>query len=103
MEKKYKSIKSIPIRVEMSQVQHTSKNVLTVEHLSTQIEEAKKGKARVDSKYVNYQNDAGHLFDYKFDYISFLQNMEHIIKNGKQRIEKKPEQVYKSPHRINIG
>lgn len=98
--KKYKSLKSVPIRVEMSEVKHDSKNVLTVEHLATQIEEAKKGKARVDSKYVNYNNEAGHLFEYKFDYPKFLSNMAYIIKKGKER---PVENRYKNSHQTKIS
>jgi hypothetical protein len=98
--KKYKSLKSVPIRVEMSEVKHDSKNVLTVEHLAVQIEEARKGKARVDSKYVNYNNEAGHLFDYKFDYSKFLENMSHIIKKAKSR---PPEERYKNSHETKIS
>lgn len=95
---KLKSLKSIPIRVEMSEVKHTKEHVLTVDQLSNQIEEAKKGKARVDSKYVGY-NEAGHLFDYHLDYPRFLDNMQHIIKAAKAR---KEEDRYKNSHPMII-
>jgi hypothetical protein len=97
--KKLKSLLSIPIKVEMQPVEHASNRVIPVEELSNQIEEARKGKAKVDSKYVGY-NEAGHLFEYKFDYVKFLDNMSHIIKEAKKR----PKQNrYKSEHKIMLS
>lgn len=87
--KKYKSIINIPVRVEMQEVQHCSTNALTVEQLATQIEEARKGKARVDSKYVEYES-FGHLFDYNLDYARFLENIAHAVKHAKQRESEQP-------------
>lgn len=97
--KQFKSLLAIPVRVEMSEVQHNSNNALTVEQLAVQIEEAKKGKARVDSKYVGYDNK-GHLFDYHYDYVRFLENMKHIIKEAKDRKEQNAADLYKNPHRM---
>ena len=99
MEKKqYKSLMSIPVKVEMAPVEHKSERVLTVDELAEQIEEATKGKAKVDSKYVQYA-EAGHLFEYKFDYVRFLSNMSHIIKEAKSRPK---ENRYKNSHEMII-
>ena len=99
MEKKqYKSLLAIPVKVEMAPVEHKSERVLTVDELADQIEEATKGKAKVDSKYVQYA-DAGHLFEYKFDYVRFLQNMSHVIKEAKSRPK---ENRYKNTHEMII-
>ena len=77
---------------------------LTTEELQQQIEEARKGKAKVDSQYVGFELDErGHLFEYKYDYVRFLENISGIIKNAKQRKSEKPEEVYRSPHKIRIG
>lgn len=89
---------AIPVKVEMAPVEHKSERVLTVDELADQIEEATKGKAKVDSKYVQYA-DAGHLFEYKFDYVRFLQNMSHVIKEAKSRPK---ENRYKNTHEMII-
>jgi hypothetical protein len=96
--RRFKSILDIPVRVEMSQVEHDSRNALTVDELAVQIEEAKKGKARVDSKYVNYQ-ERGHLFEYQIDYPKFLDNMTHIIKEAQSRPK---DDRYKNSHQMII-
>lgn len=96
--KRLRSILDIPVRVEMSQVQHDSLNALTVDELAIQIEEAKKGKARVDSKYVNYQ-ERGHLFEYTLDYPKFLNDMSHIIREAQSRPK---EERYKNAHQMII-
>jgi hypothetical protein len=82
----------------MQPVEHVSNRVITVDELSVQIEEARKGKAKVDNKYVGY-NEAGHLFEYKFDYVKFLDNMTHIIKEAKKRPK---ENRYKNSHKMII-
>ena len=70
--RKYKSlIHDVPNKVEIQKKEHEMQNVLTVEELEEQLEEAIKGKARVDSKYVDYQS-RGHLYDYKINYTEFL-------------------------------
>ena len=98
--KVYKSIASIPVKVEMQPVEHQSNRVLTTEELQVQIEEARKGKAKVDSKYVGFELDErGHLFEYKFDYPKFLSDMSHIIKEAKSRPR---EDRYKNSHRMII-
>ena len=95
VKRNFKSIVSIPIKVEMQPVEHQSNKVLTVDDLSKQIEEAKKGKAKVDNKYVGFElTERGHLFEYKFDYVKFLDNMSFIIKTAKQRKEMNPNNVY---------
>jgi len=85
LKKTYKSIAAIPVKVEMQPVEHKSDTVLTIDNLQQQIEEAKKGKAKVDNHYVDYRNEAGHLFEYKFDYVKFLDNVAHIVKEAKAR------------------
>lgn len=97
--KKLKSLLAIPIKVEMQPVEHVSNKIITVDELSDQIEEARKGKAKVDSKYVGY-NEAGHLFEYKFDYIKFLDNMSHIIREAKKRPR---ENRYKSDYKLMLS
>jgi hypothetical protein len=98
--KVYKSIAAIPVKVEMQPVEHASNRVLTTEELQQQIEEARKGKAKVDSKYVGFELDErGHVFDYKYDYPQFLSNMSHIIKEAKSRPR---ENRYKNTHEMII-
>lgn len=96
----YKSIAAIPVKVEMQPVEHKTDRVLTTDELAEQIEEARKGKAKVDSKYVGFVLDErGHLFDYKLDYSTFLSDMSHIIKEAKTR----PKQNrYKNSHEMII-
>ena len=96
--KTFRSIISVPIKVEMAPVAHTSDRVLTVDELSAQIEEARKGKAKVDNEYVGY-NEAGHLFEYGYDYVQFLGNMQHIIQTAKAR---KAEERYQNTHPMII-
>lgn len=101
--KTYRSITSIPVKVEMQPVEHQTNRVLTTEELQLQIEEARKGKAKVDSKYVGFELDErGHLFNYKLDYVRYLENMSHIIKQAKERKTKKADEVYKNSHQMII-
>jgi hypothetical protein len=98
--KSFKSIIAVPIKVEMQPVEHASNRVLTTEELQAQIDEARKGKAKVDSQYVGFELDErGHLFDYKYDYVRFLENMSHIIKQAKAMRE---EERYKNKHKMII-
>lgn len=98
--KSFKSIIAHPIKVEMQPVEHKSDRVLTVDELADQIEEARKGKAKVDSEYVGFQLDErGHLFDYKLNYQEFLASMSHIIKEAKSRPR---ENRYKNTHQMII-
>lgn len=53
-----------------------------LEELKVQLEEAKKGKAKVDKEYVEYKNDA-HLFDYKIDFAQFMDDIVYIINKVK--------------------
>jgi hypothetical protein len=84
LKRKYKSLLAIPIKVEMQPVEHASSRVIPVEELADQIDEARKGKAKVDSKYVGY-DEAGHLFDYRYNYVEFLDDMKHIIQEARKR------------------
>ena len=79
-----KSLVDVPIKVEMGVVKHTSDHALTPIELADQIEEARKGTARVDSKYVGLGDGLEHLFEYKYDWAKFLKNISHIIKEGKK-------------------
>lgn len=98
--KTYRSLLNIPVKVEMAPVEHVSNRVLSVDELAEQIDEARKGKAKVDSKYVGFElGEAGHLFDYKYDYPRFLENMSHIIKEAKSRPR---ENRYKNSHKMII-
>jgi len=98
--KTYRSLASIPVKVEMQPVEHATDRVLTTEELQEQIEEARKGKAKVDSKYVGFELDErGHLFEYKLDYVSFLSDMSYIIKEAKKRPK---ENRYKNTHEMII-
>ena len=100
LKKSFKSIIAHPIKVEMAPVEHISDRVLSVDELQDQIEEARKGKAKVDSQYVGFQLDErGHLFDYKFNYGRYLENMTHIIKQAKSRPR---EDRYKNSHEMII-
>ena len=72
IKKVYKSISAIPVKVEMQPIEHHAERVLTTDELAEQIEEARKGKAKVDSKYVGFELDErGHLFEYKFNFNQF--------------------------------
>lgn len=59
--------------------------MITIEELEKQIQEAKKGKAKVDGKYVGNASGLNHLFEYKYDYVKFLENITYVIKEGKNR------------------
>ena len=98
--KVYKSIAAIAVKIEMAPIEHLSDRVLTTEELSVQIEEARKGKAKVDSQYVGYDDlNRGHLYDYKFDYGQFLSSMSYIIKEAKSRPQ---DNRYKNSHEMII-
>ena len=101
LKKSFRSIIAVPIKVEMQPVEHISDRVLTTEDLQAQIDEARKGKAKVDNSYVGY-DEPGHLFEYKYDYVRFLENITHIIKEAKERKANKPADVYQNPHRMII-
>ena len=101
--KLYKSIAAIPVKVEMQPVEHQSDRVLTTEELQQQIEEARKGKAKVDSQYVGFElGERGHLFEYQFDYVKFLSNISHVIKTAKERKESRADDLYKNTHKMRI-
>lgn len=94
-----KSIASVPIKIEMSEVKHTSEHALTIDELSEQIDEARKGTARVDSQYVGNGEGLNHVFEYKYDYAQFLESMAYIIQEAKAR---KEEDRYKNSHEMII-
>jgi hypothetical protein len=101
--KSFKSIIAHPIKVEYAPAEHISDRVLTTDELQQQIDEARKGKAKVDNEYVNFKLDErGHLFEYKYDYPRFLENMSHVIKEAKKRKAEKPTDVYHNPHKLII-
>jgi len=78
-------VNDVPVKVEMQPVELTSDKVLSPEELADQIEEARKGKAKVDSKYVGNADGLQHLFEYKYDYPRFLDNMLYIIRENKKK------------------
>ena len=57
---------------------------LSVEELEEQISEAKKGRAKVDKEYVG-NTELEHIFEYKYNYTKFLDNIVKCIKGGKSR------------------
>jgi hypothetical protein len=97
----FRSIISVPIKVEMAPVEHVSNRVLTTEELQEQIDEARKGKAKVDNQYVNY-DEAGHLFDYKYNYVRYLDNVAYVLAQAKERKANRKPDVYQNPHRMII-
>jgi hypothetical protein len=76
-------VDDVPVKVEMNVVNPITDKVLSTEELQIQIEEARKGRAKVDSKYVGNADGLNHLFDYSYDYAGFLADMSYIIKKGK--------------------
>jgi len=77
---KLKSIADYPIKIEKSS---SDTGVISVQDLEEQIEQARKGKAKVDSKYVGNADRMKHIFEYSFNYPRFLENIVHIIKEKK--------------------
>lgn len=59
--------------------------MITLQELEKQLSEAKKGKAKVDSKYVGNADGLNHIFEYKYDYAKFLENISYIIRQAKER------------------
>ena len=49
-----------------------------LEKLEQMLKEAQKGLAKVDKKYVQYENP-GHLFNYKINFQKFLENIYYIL------------------------
>jgi len=94
-----KSIHDMEIKVEMGVVKHTSEHALTPLELADQIEEARKGTARVDSKYVGLGDGLEHLFEYKYDWPLFLKSITHIIKEGKKVNEAVQDSHFSSTHK----
>jgi len=94
--KKLRSLVSdVPNKAEYQPVHLQSKEVLEVDELQRQIEEARKGKAKVDSQYVGFELDErGHLFNYKLPYASFLGDISHCIAEGKRRRAERPKDMY---------
>lgn len=77
-------VNDVPVKVEMQPVELIATDrVLTPDELETQIEEARRGKAKVDSQYVGNGDGLAHIFDYSYDYAGFLESMSYIIKKGK--------------------
>jgi hypothetical protein len=56
---------------------------MKIDELEEMLKEAKKGIAKVDKTYVNY-DEKGHLFDYQIDYQKFLSNISQILKSYKK-------------------
>lgn len=59
------------------------KKAVTLEELEAQLKEAKKGVAKIDKKYVNY-DERGHLFDYDINFERFLDDINHILESMKK-------------------
>jgi hypothetical protein len=77
-------VDDVPVKVDMQPLNHKSEKVLSPDELQLQIDEARKGKAKVDSKYVGNGDGLEHLFDYKYDYPQFLNSVSYIIKKGRE-------------------
>lgn len=77
-------VNDVPVKVEMNVVNPITDKVLSPEDLQIQIEEARKGRAKVDSKYVGNADGLPHIFEYTYDYAGFLADMAYIIKKGKE-------------------
>lgn len=89
-------VSDVPNKAEYQPVELQTDKVLSTDDLQKQIEEARKGKAKVDSKYVGFQlEERGHLFDYEFDYNKFLSNISHCIKEGKRRRVERADDLYR--------
>jgi len=56
---------------------------MKIDELEEMLKEAKKGIAKIDKIYVNY-DEKGHLFDYQIDYQKFLSNISQILKSYKK-------------------
>ena len=55
---------------------------ITLEELEVQLKDAKKGIARIDKKYVNYESP-GHLFEYDINFERFLDDINYILESMK--------------------
>lgn len=89
-------VNDVPNKAEFQPVHLKTKDVLGVDALQQQIEEARKGKAKVDSQYVGFELDErGHLFNYKLPYSDFLGDISHCIAEGKRRRVEKASDLYK--------
>lgn len=55
---------------------------LDINDLESQLKEARKGVAKVDKKYVDYDSN-GHLFEYDISFDRFLSDVDHILKRIK--------------------
>ena len=42
------------------------------------------------------------VFEYKYDYPRFLENMSHVIREAKKRRAEKPQDVYQNQHKLII-
>lgn len=89
-------VNDVPNKAEFQPVHLKTDSVLGVDDLQKQIDEARKGKAKVDSQYVGFELDErGHLFNYKFEYTDFLGDISHCIAEGKRRRKEKADNLYK--------
>ena len=53
-----------------------------IDELEDMLQDAKKGRAKVDKQYVEYK-DKGHLFNYLIDFNEFLEDIDFIFKSQK--------------------
>lgn len=65
---------------------NTEKQSIDINDLEEMLQEAKKGRAKVDKHYVDYDTK-GQLFDYKINFSTFLEDIDHIFKAQKARDE----------------
>lgn len=59
---------------------------IDITDLEEMLQEARKGRAKIDKQYVDY-DDKGQLFEYNIDFTEFLEDIDHIFKEGKRLLE----------------
>lgn len=74
-----------------------SSSKISIDDLEQQLNDAIYGKAKVDKCYVGLGDSLQHLFEYKYNYLQFLENIAYVIKQGKLR--KSDPDSYKSKHK----
>lgn len=57
---------------------------IDINDLETMLQEARKGRAKIDKQYVDF-DEKGHLFEYNIDFNQFLDDINYIFKKHKER------------------
>jgi hypothetical protein len=66
-------------KLKQQEQQESEPENININDLEAMLKEAKKGIAKVDKIYVNYE-EKGHLFDYDLDYNRFLGDITNLLK-----------------------